>query len=90
MKQETAQAVRRMREQAVEWGVELSSGQLDSLVAYAEILAGYKQANVIGTKHPAEIVLNHLTDALSCFSVHAQISGARSHWVDTDKKFNSE
>lgn len=67
MKQETVQAVRRMREQALQWGVDLSTNRLDLLVGYAELLAGYRQANVIGTKNPAEIVLSHLTDALSCF-----------------------
>jgi 16S rRNA (guanine527-N7)-methyltransferase len=52
--------------QASDWGVELDSAQLRSLSVYADLLAGYKLANVLGTKERDKIVLEHLLDALSC------------------------
>lgn len=36
------------------------------LVDYALILSGYDKANVIGTRHPDEILHRHILDSLSC------------------------
>ncbi len=55
--------------QSSEWGVELDSTQLASLELYADLLAGYELANVIGTKDRGAILLEHVADALSCFVV---------------------
>jgi len=52
--------------QARDWGLELDSARLQSLSAYANLLASYKLGNVIGTKEREKIVLEHLVDALSC------------------------
>ena len=52
--------------QVRDWGLELDSARLQSLSTYANLLASYKLANVIGTKEREKIVLEHLVDALSC------------------------
>lgn len=52
--------------QTAEWGVEVSSNQEQSLLAYTRELAGYKKANVVGTRAADEILLNHVLDSLSC------------------------
>jgi 16S rRNA (guanine527-N7)-methyltransferase len=55
--------------QSTEWGIDLDSTQLASLSTYAVLLADYELANVIGTKDRGTILLEHVTDALSCFVV---------------------
>src|SRR5919107_583176 len=59
-------AAEHVRAQVSEWGVELKPFQLALLSEYADLLAGYKHANVIGTRDPSQIFTEHLTDSLSC------------------------
>jgi 16S rRNA (guanine527-N7)-methyltransferase len=56
-----------LRLQAESWGVQLSRPQLSVLSDYADLLADYKLANVIGTRERHTIILEHLSDALSCY-----------------------
>jgi 16S rRNA (guanine527-N7)-methyltransferase len=53
--------------QAAAWGVSLDGGKLDRLLRYAQLLASYEQANVIGTRDLDRILLDHILDSLSCF-----------------------
>ena len=55
-----------LRRQAHRWGIELDPDQLAMLEQYAELLSNYALANVIGTRDNATILLDHITDALSC------------------------
>ena len=64
-------AVEQLRLQSNDWGIALESSQLASLSAYAGLLAGYKYANVIGTRDPRKIVAEHLSDSLSCLLIGA-------------------
>jgi 16S rRNA (guanine527-N7)-methyltransferase len=48
------------------WGVPLGAAQLHLLSAYAETLATYDRANVIGTKDLDRIWADHIIDSLSC------------------------
>lgn len=59
--------VRRVVErQLEEWGIRISAAQLERLGVYSELLAGYRKANVIGTRDPEVILLEHVLDSLSC------------------------
>jgi 16S rRNA (guanine527-N7)-methyltransferase len=62
-------AVERLRAQSSEWGIELEPSQLDLLSAYADLLASYEHANVIGIRDPARIITEHLSDSLSCLLI---------------------
>ena len=62
-------AIEHLRAQASEWHLELDPSQLALLSAYADILAGYEHANVIGTTDTGQIVTEHLIDSLSCLLV---------------------
>ena len=55
-----------LRKQTHRWGLELDPDQLALLERYAKLLSGYKLANVIGTRDKDAILLEHITDALSC------------------------
>jgi len=59
-------AVELLALQAAEWAVKLDPVHLCSLGVYADLVADYKLANVIGTKERDKIILEHLVDALSC------------------------
>src|SRR5215210_1769535 len=52
--------------QVKSWGIDLNLAQLSLLSAYADLLATYELANVIGTKDREQIVIEHLLDSLSC------------------------
>lgn len=71
MKQSRAvdQAVDLMRSQTTDWGWPLRPAQAALLRRYAEMLATYAQANVIGTKDLRQILLDHVLDSLSCLSL---------------------
>lgn len=56
-------------DQCNHWGIDLDGSQLRLLGAYADILAGYELANVIGTRQRDQIILEHLVDSLSCLAV---------------------
>jgi 16S rRNA (guanine527-N7)-methyltransferase len=58
-----------LRLQSADWGLELDCSQITLLGVYADLLAEYELANVIGTKDRDKIILEHLTHALSCFVV---------------------
>ena len=62
-------AIEQLRLQSADWGLELECSQISLLSTYADLLAEYELANVIGTKDREKIILEHLTDALSCFVV---------------------
>ena len=62
-------AVERLRAQTSEWGIELEPSQLGLLSAYADLLANYEHANVIGIRDPARIFTEHLSDSLSCLLI---------------------
>jgi 16S rRNA (guanine527-N7)-methyltransferase len=53
--------------QAAAWGLRLDDEWLARLEAYARLLAGYEEANVIGTREIGRILLDHVLDSLSCF-----------------------
>ncbi len=61
-------AIEQLRLQAEGWGIRLDHAQCSLLSAYADLLAGYELANVIGTRHREKIVLEHLIDSLSCLT----------------------
>ncbi len=63
-----ALAIEHLRVQARSWGTELDHSRLSLLSEYADLLAGYEFANVIGTKDREQIVLEHLVDSLSCLA----------------------
>ncbi len=58
-----------LRLQCAAWGLELDSVKLSSLDLYADLLASYSLANVVGTKDREQIILGHLLDSLSCTAV---------------------
>ena len=62
-------------EQLEEWGLEVSGEALNALSVYAEYLAGYDEANVIGTRDRGRILHEHVLDCLSCF-LFEPLSGA--------------
>ncbi len=62
-------AIEHLRMQASDWGIRLSRTQLSLLSRYADLLAGYEPANVIGTKDQKTIILEHVLDVMSCFLV---------------------
>ncbi len=49
------------------WGVEVSEITSDRINQYVELLGGYDKANVIGTRDPDALLLDHVLDSLSCF-----------------------
>jgi 16S rRNA (guanine527-N7)-methyltransferase len=55
-----------LRAQAERWGTPLGERELDRLVHFAEFLAGYDEANVIGTREFDSVLLDHIADSLSC------------------------
>lgn len=55
------------RRQAERWGLELEEATLEGLVSYARLLAGYREANVIGTRDYDRVLLDHVLDSLSCY-----------------------
>ena len=70
--QEISAAMELLVAQAQEWGLSLSSKQLALLRRYAELLATYTEANVIGTKEIRNIILDHVLDSLSCLLLEGE------------------
>jgi 16S rRNA (guanine527-N7)-methyltransferase len=62
-------AVEQLRLQTSDWGIALEASQLALLSGYADLLAGYESVNVIGTRDPEKIVVEHLSDSLSCLLI---------------------
>jgi 16S rRNA (guanine527-N7)-methyltransferase len=52
--------------QAGVWGIPLDDDRRDRLLEYARLLGSYEQSNVIGTREPRSILVDHLLDSLSC------------------------
>jgi 16S rRNA (guanine527-N7)-methyltransferase len=59
-------AAEQLQAQLKSWGVDLDHSQLALLNVYADLLATYKLANIIGTKDREKIITEHLSDSLSC------------------------
>ena len=59
-------AIKQLKLQCESWGLDLAPSRLSLLTVYADLLATYDLANVIGTKERDQIILEHLTDSLSC------------------------
>ena len=68
-------AVRLLEAQAKVWGCSLEPGQRELLRHYAELLATYDAANVIGSKDVRTIILNHVIDSLSCVAAGIELRG---------------
>lgn len=77
MKHETLGLVRRQLE---EWGYRVSGEQLELIDEYSRLLAGYRKANVVGTRDPNEILREHILDSLGCL-LFSPLSQAR-HLAD--------
>ena len=54
-------------EQVAAWGLRLDRDRREHLLEYANLLASYDRANVIGTRDLDGILLSHVLDSLSCF-----------------------
>jgi 16S rRNA (guanine527-N7)-methyltransferase len=53
--------------QAAAWGLNLCRERIGHLQEYAQLLASYDLANVIGTREVERILIDHVLDSLSCF-----------------------
>ena len=53
--------------QAAAWGARLDAERRDRLMAFAQLLGSYDQANVIGSRELSSILVDHILDSLSCF-----------------------
>lgn len=65
-----------LRLQVRRWGRDLADEQVAGLVRYARLLAGYREANVIGARHFDDVLLDHVLDSLSCL-LAPPLRGAR-------------
>lgn len=54
------------RRQLEAWGIPLPAGAEDLLHNYARLLSSYDRANVIGTRNPDSVLLDHILDSLGC------------------------
>jgi len=68
-------AIEQLQVQLESWEVDLNHSQLSSLSLYADLLATYELANIIGTKDREKIILEHLSDSLSCLAPGCVRSG---------------
>lgn len=64
-------ALEQLRLQCSDWNIAIGSRALRLLGSYAELLAEYRLANVVGTKDRDQIIEQHLLDSLSCLRVAA-------------------
>ena len=55
-----------IKRQAKAWGISLEEPTLGSLVSYAQRLAEYREANVVGVQDFSRLLLEHVLDSLSC------------------------
>lgn len=55
--------------QASSWGLDVAEEQLETLLAYTDLLSGYERANVVGEKDRAALLIHHVLDSLSCLLV---------------------
>jgi 16S rRNA (guanine527-N7)-methyltransferase len=53
--------------QAAAWGMNLYRKRIGHLQEYAQLLASYDLANVIGTREVERILIDHVLDSLSCY-----------------------
>ncbi len=68
-------AMQLLEAQARAWGCSLKPGQRELLRHYAELLATYDVANVIGSKDIRTIILSHIVDSLSCVVAGIELRG---------------
>lgn len=68
-------AIQLLETQVKDWGCSLSPEQVDLLRQYSQLLATYDAANVIGSKDMRNIILDHVTDSLSCLSTLGDVQG---------------
>ncbi len=54
------------RRQLDAWSISLPAGAEHLLHDYAQLLSSYDKANVIGTRDPERVLLDHILDSLSC------------------------
>lgn len=54
------------RRQLDAWGIPLPAGAENLLHNYARLLSSYDKANVIGTRDPDRVLLDHILDSLGC------------------------
>ena len=66
-----------VRLQAAAWGLRLDDERLARLEAFARLLAGHEEANVIGTREVRRILLDHVLDSLSCFLFRSLVEAGR-------------
>jgi 16S rRNA (guanine527-N7)-methyltransferase len=71
------QPLEQLQQQCSEWGLKLGSRSRTLLSSYADLLATYELANVIGTKERERIVLEHILDSLSCLTAE-RVTSAHS------------
>lgn len=69
-------AIEHLRLQCQHWDIELEPSQISLLAGYADLLASYELANVIGTRGRDAIIHDHLLDSLSSLPV---VDGRRGH-----------
>jgi 16S rRNA (guanine527-N7)-methyltransferase len=56
-----------IKRQTEAWGTSVTPEALEQLEAYAGLLSSYRRANVIGTRDPRTVLLDHVLDSLSSF-----------------------
>lgn len=64
------EAVALVANQVRQWGIVLDEEQVRHLKRYADILAGYQEANVVGTKNYDSLMVDHILDSISCLLVN--------------------
>ena len=69
------EAMQLLEMQSRDWGLSLTSSQLQLMRQYAELIASYDAANVIGSRDLRTIVLDHVADSLSCIEAGIELRG---------------
>ena len=71
------ETIRLLELQAAAWGFGLDGDRRDRLVDFARLLGSYDEANVIGSREPGKILLDHVLDSLSCFTFEPLVGAQR-------------
>ncbi len=61
------ETIRIFEKQVESWGLSLCPAITEDLLRYVRILCSYGEANVVGTREPRAVLLDHVLDSLSCF-----------------------
>ncbi|MGI8910731.1 MAG: 16S rRNA (guanine(527)-N(7))-methyltransferase RsmG [Rubrobacteraceae bacterium] len=59
-------AVETLSRQVKRWDLTMPEPALEGLILYAELMSGYKEANVIGAHDVQAVLLDHVLDSMSC------------------------